>query len=113
MPDWRLPPIQGDSTMDGKVRFPHPGETLLHDSLEEMGITQYRLAKAIRVPQRRISQIVKGERAITADTALRLARFFGTTEGFWINLQANYDMAMARERLEHELERIQPCRAGA
>lgn len=73
-----------------KVPYPHPGEILLHEFLEPMGITQYRLAKETHVPQRRIGEIVAGTRAVTADTGLRLSRFFGTSEGFWIGLQASY-----------------------
>ncbi|HBD08760.1 MAG TPA: addiction module antidote protein, HigA family, partial [Syntrophobacteraceae bacterium] len=75
------------------------------DFLKPMGITQYRLAKSIGVPQRRIGEIIAGKRSITADTALRLARFFGTDAESWINLQAYYDLAVAEERLHDRIER--------
>ncbi len=83
----------------------HPGEILREDFLKPLGITQYRLAKSIGVPQRRIGEIVAGKRAVTADTALRLARFFGTDAQSWVNLQAHYDLEIARERLEGRLEK--------
>ena len=70
----------------------HPGEVLAEDFLEPLGLTQYRLAKDTSVPARRINEIVKGERAVSADTALRLARYFGTSDLFWLNLQARYDL---------------------
>ncbi len=86
----------------------HPGEILLEDFLKPMGITRYRLAKSIGVPQRRIDEICAGKRAITADTALRLARFFGTDAKSWMNLQAEYDLEVAvistSERIEHEVK---------
>lgn len=82
----------------------HPGEILLEDFLKPMGITQYRLAKSIGVPQRRIGEIVSGKRSITADTALRLARFFGTDAQSWMNLQTHYDLAIAEERLGNKLD---------
>ena len=85
----------------------HPGEILLYDFLEPMGISQYRLAKDISVPQRHISEIVQGERSVSADTALRLGRFFGMEAQFWINLQSRYDLLQAqdllRERLDQEV----------
>jgi len=90
----------------------HPGEVLLEDFLKEMGISQYRLAKDIGVPPRRINEIVHGKRAITADTALRLGRFFGTSAQFWINLQTHYDLEVAEEALEGTLERIKPRQAA-
>lgn len=83
----------------------HPGEILLEDFLKPLGITQYRLAKSIGVPQRRVGEIVAGKRAITADTALRLARFFGTDAQSWVNLQAHYDLEVAKERLADRLEK--------
>jgi len=86
----------------------HPGEILLEEFLEPMGISQYRLAKDISVPPRRINEIVKGKRAITPDTALRLSRYFGTSERFWLNLQMRYDLETEkdrlRDRLEHEVQ---------
>lgn len=83
----------------------HPGEILLEDFLKPMGISQYRLAKSIGVPQRRIGEIVAGKRSITADTALRLARFFGTDAQTWINLQTHYDLAIDEERLAEHLDK--------
>ncbi len=76
------------------VPYPGPGEILLHEFLEPLGITQYRLAKAIGVSQRRIGEIVTGQRAVTADTGLRLSRYFGVSDTFWIGLQADVDVAM-------------------
>ncbi len=83
----------------------HPGEILLEEYLKPMEISQYRLAKEISVSARRINEIVHGKRAISADTALRLARFFGTTELFWVNLQTRYDMEIEKDRLSDRLER--------
>jgi len=83
----------------------HPGEVLLLDFLEPLGLTQYRLAKSLSVPARRINEIVHGKRAISADTALRLARFFGTSEWFWLNLQTAYDLDVERDRLGARLPR--------
>ncbi|GMR14377.1 MAG: HigA family addiction module antitoxin [Gemmatimonadota bacterium] len=82
----------------------HPGEVLLEEFLEPMGISQYRLAKDISVPPRRINEIVHGKRSVTADTALRLARYFGTSDRFWINLQTGYDLDVERDRLGDRLE---------
>lgn len=88
----RLPPI-------------HPGEILAEEFLSPLGISQYRLAKDISVPPRRINEIVHGKRAITAGTALRLSRYFGTSERFWVNLQAHYDLEMEKDRLGDRLEK--------
>ena len=82
----------------------HPGEILLLDFLDPMAISQYRLAKDISVPARRINEIVHGERAITADTALRLARYFGVSERFWMNLQARYDLEREKGKLGKRLQ---------
>jgi len=82
----------------------HPGEILLEEYLKPMEISQYRLAKEISVPARRINEIVHGKRSISADTALRLARFFGTTELFWVNLQTRFDMETEKDRLAGRLE---------
>jgi antitoxin HigA-1 len=82
-----------------------PGEILEEDFLKPMGLTQYRLAKDIGVPPRRVNEIVKGERAITADTALRLGRYFRMSPQFWLNLQSHYDLEMAQDRLGRRLER--------
>jgi len=83
----------------------HPGEILMEEFIEPLGISQYRLAKDISVPPRRINEIVHGKRSITADTALRLARFFGTTDRFWLNLQVRYDLEVEKDRLVDVLER--------
>ncbi len=83
----------------------HPGEILLADFLGPLGLTQYRLAKELTVPARRINEIVHGQRAVSADTALRLARFFGTSDRFWLNLQAAYDLDVERDRLGDRLKR--------
>ena len=82
-----------------------PGEVLVEDFLKPFGLSQYRLAKDIGVPARRINEIVKGERAITADTALRLGRFFNMSAQFWLNLQSHYDLEAEQERLGQRLER--------
>lgn len=87
-----------------KVPPVHPGEILLEEYLIPMGISQYRLSKEISVPARRINEIVHGKRAITADTALRLSRFFGTTELFWVNLQNRFDLEVEKDRLAGRLE---------
>ncbi len=83
----------------------HPGEILLEEFLNPLGISQYRLAKDTSVPPRRINEIVHGTRSITADTALRLARYFGTSERFWLNLQAHYDLEVEKGRLGNRLKR--------
>ena len=90
------------------IPYPHPGEILQEEFLKPFGLTQYRLAKSIEVNQTRISEILAGRRSITADTALRLARFFGTSEGLWMNLQMAYDAAKARDELADVLARIEP-----
>lgn len=95
------------------IPYPTPGEMLLHEFLEPMGITQYRLAKSIGVPQRRIGEIVAGKRAVTADTGLRLSRFFGTSEGFWTGLQLDHDLAMTKDTLAETLAEIEPYRSAA
>ncbi len=88
----RLPPI-------------HPGEILLEEFLQPMDISQYRLAKAISVPARRINEIVHGKRSITADTALRLSKFFGMSNRFWMNLQTRYDLELEKDRLGSRLDK--------
>jgi len=88
----RLPPI-------------HPGEILLEEFLKPLGVSQYRLARAIGVPSRRVNEIVHGTRSVTADTALRLGRYFATTPRFWLNLQTHYDLEMAEDRLDGRIER--------
>lgn len=83
----------------------HPGEILNEEFLAPLRVSQYRLAKEINVPPRRINEIVRGLRAISADTSLRLARYFGTSERFWLNLQARYDLEIEKDRLGKRLER--------
>jgi addiction module HigA family antidote len=90
---------------NGKLEPIHPGEVLLEEFLRPLEISQYRLAKDISVPPRRINEIVHGLRAITADTALRLARYFDTSERFWLNLQARFDLETERDRLGPRLDR--------
>ena len=82
----------------------HPGEILLEEFLQPMNISQYRLAKDIAVPARRINEIVHGKRGISADTALRLSRYFGLSERFWMNLQSRYELEMEKDRLRGRLE---------
>lgn len=90
----------------------HPGEVLKEEYLMPLGISQYRLAQAIGVSSRRINEIVQGKRGITADTALRLARYFATTERFWINLQSRYELEVERDRLADALRRIAPLKSA-
>jgi addiction module HigA family antidote len=82
----------------------HPGEILAEEFLSPLGVSQYRLAKDISVSPRRINEIIHGKRSITADTALRLARYFGTSERFWLNLQAHFDLEVEKDRLGDRLE---------
>ena len=99
----RLPPV-------------HPGEVLLEDFMKPLGLSQYRLAQELHVPALRISQIVHGKRAVTADTALRLARYFGTSANVWMRLQARYDLEVAEaelaERVKREVKVRQPLMAA-
>ena len=87
---------------------PHPGEILAEEFLRPMGLSQNALARAIRVPPRRINEIVLGKRAVTADTDLRLARYFGLSEGFFLGLQADFDLMERRRAIGPELEHIEP-----
>jgi addiction module HigA family antidote len=91
----------------------HPGEILLEEFLKSLAVSQYQLAKEIGVPARRINEIVHGQRGISADTALRLARFFGTSERFWFNLQARYDLEVEKDRLGDALEGIRPLSSAS
>ncbi len=95
-----------------KLQNIHPGEILLEECLKPMEISQNRLARDIGVPPRRINEIVHGKRAVSADTSLRLARYFGTSEGFWMGLQADYDLEEARDRLGDRLDREVRTRAA-
>ena len=94
-----------------KLKNIHPGEILLEEFLTPMDISQNALARAIVVPPRRVNEIVLGKRAITADTALRLARFFGTSEQFWMGLQADYDLEEARKQLGRKIDAIERAAA--
>ncbi|MCB8838949.1 HigA family addiction module antitoxin [Aurantimonas sp. VKM B-3413] len=96
------------STTTEMIPNPHPGEMLMEDFLEPMQLSQNALARAIGVPPRRINEIVLGKRAITADTDLRLARYFGLSDGFWLGVQADYDLMEQRRRIAGELSRIEP-----
>ena len=88
----------------------HPGEVLMEDFIEGFGLTQYKLAVAIGVPVRRINEIVHGKRGITADTAMRLSRYYGTTPGFWMNLQVRYELDRAEDTLGDTLNEIVPLK---
>lgn len=99
MPDTTMGPI-------------HPGEILQEEYLTPLGITQHKLAVSVGVPPRRINEIVHGKRGISADTALRLARYFGTSERFWLNLQSRYDIERERDRLANDLTNITPLRSA-
>jgi antitoxin HigA-1 len=90
--------------MSTKFSPVHPGEILLDEFLKPYGISQYRLAQDIGVPPRRINEIVHGKRAVSADTALRLSRYFGLSERYWMNLQARYDLELEKDRLDGRLE---------
>ena len=96
-----------------KVPYPTPGEILAEEFLGPMGISPYRLAKDIGVPQIRISQILAGKRAVTVDTGLRLSRYFGMNDGFWIGLQLDYEAARAKDEMADELAKIQPVKVAA
>jgi addiction module HigA family antidote len=91
--------------LPGKLPPIHPGEILLEEFLKPLGVTQYRLARDIGVHPRRINEIVHGKRAVTADTALRLSRYFGTSERFWLNLQTHYDLDVEKDRLGDRLDK--------
>ncbi|HQH22584.1 MAG TPA: HigA family addiction module antitoxin [Thermoleophilia bacterium] len=99
--------------MDEKLKPVTPGELLLEEFLVPMGITKYRLAKEIGVPAQRIGEIVAGRRAVTADTDLRLCRFFGLSNGYWLRAQVAYDTEVAEEALAEQLKRIRPWRESA
>lgn len=94
--------------MDEAIDPVAPGELLEEEFLEPMGITKYRLAKEIGVPATRIGEIVSGKRSVTADTDLRLCRFFGPSDGYWLRVQAAYDTDLARMRMGDELDKIKP-----
>jgi addiction module HigA family antidote len=91
----------------------HPGEVLADEFLQPLELSQYRLAHDLDVPPRRINEIVHGKRRISADTALRLSRYFGTSEHFWLNLQIRYDLETEKDRLGDSLDRIRPLRTAS
>lgn len=95
-------------TITDRIEPIHPGEVLMEDFIEGFGITQNKLAVSIGVPPRRINEIVHGKRGITADTAIRLARYFGTSEEFWMNLQSNYELRIERRALQETIATISP-----
>lgn len=90
----------------------HPGEVLLEDFLTPLGVTQHHLAVSIGVPPRRINEIVHSKRRVTADTALRLARYFGTTDRFWLNLQIRYDLEIEKDHIGATIEQISPLQSA-
>lgn len=96
------------TTMTELLPNPHPGDILLEDFLKPMGLSQNALARAVHVPPRRINEIVLGKRSLTADTDLRLSHYFGVSEGFFLGLQADYDLMQRRREIEDELKRIEP-----
>jgi addiction module HigA family antidote len=100
-------PTTSKSRTTTKLRPVHPGEILAEEFLKPLELSQYRLAERLHVPRRRINEIVLGERSVSADTALRLARFFGTSDRFWLNLQATYDLEVERDRMGSRLEDIE------
>ena len=95
-----------------ELRNPHPGEILRSEFLEPMQLSQNALARALGVPPRRINEIVLGKRSITADTDLRLARYFGISEGFWLGLQTDYDLMQRRRQIAGQIEAIRPRQAA-
>lgn len=104
--------MSNSSTITEKWDPVHPGEVLMEDFIEGFGITQNKLAVSIGVPPRRINEIVHGKRAITADTALRLGRYFGIDPQFWLNLQAHYELELARDRVSEQIAAITPLKVA-
>jgi antitoxin HigA-1 len=104
---------KSSTTTTGQILDPTPGEVLLSEFIEPMDLTQNGLARAIGVPPLRINQIVLGKRSITADTDLRLAQYFGVSEGFWLGLQADHDLLRRRREIDADLARIAPYRRAA
>ena len=99
-------------TTTDKIAPIHPGEVLMEDFIEGFGITQNKLAVSVGVPPRRINEIVHGKRGITADTALRLGKYFGTSAQFWLNLQVHYDLDLAEDRAAEQIDSIIPLRSA-
>jgi addiction module HigA family antidote len=102
---------ESSTTNDELLPNPHPGEILMEEFLKPLGLSQNRLARALRVPPRRINELVLGKRAMTADTDLRLARYFSLSDGFFLGLQADYDLMQRRRLIAAELETISPAEA--
>jgi addiction module HigA family antidote len=102
-----------NSTHRNRIPFPHPGETIREDYLKPLGMSVNRLALELRVPATRMTEIVHGRRGVTADTALRLARYFNTTPKFWLNLQTSYDLAVASESRAEDIARTVHPREAA
>lgn len=110
--EWRSWTTIRRETMEEKIMPPvHPGELLREEFLQPMGITPYRLAKDIGVPVQRIHELVHERRGVTADTALRLSRYFGMSEGYWMNAQKHYELEIEKDRIGPVLENIHPIRA--
>ena len=103
-----MPTKSRSSTITDLLPNPHPGEILMEEFLKPMALSQTALAKAVKVPPRRINEIVLGKRAITADTDLRLARYFGMSEGFFLRLQADYELMARRREIGDQLKTIRP-----
>ncbi len=111
---WRSSTITREKRLTDILHNPHPGEILLEDFLRPLSISQNRLARSIGVPPRRINEIVLGKRRVTADTDLRLARFFGMSDGFWLGLQADHDLLQVRRQLADRLDReVRPLSSAA
>lgn len=104
--------MSNSSTTTDKWEPVHPGEVLVEEFIKEFGITQHKLAVSIGVPPRRINEIVHGKRAITSDTALRLGKYFGIDPRFWTNLQAQYDLEVAEEKIADQLAQIKPLKTA-
>ena len=104
--------MSNSSTTTEKWAPVHPGEVLMEDFINGFGITQHKLAVSVGVPPRRINEIVHGKRAITADTALRLGRYFGIDPQFWLNLQTHYELELAEDRVAEQLAAITPLRVA-
>lgn len=105
--------MSNSSTTTDLIEPIHPGEVLMEDFIKGFGITQNKLAVAIGVPPRRINEIVHGKRGITADTAVRLAKYFGVSAEFWMNLQAHYELRIERRKLRDAVDAIEPIRAAS
>lgn len=104
--------LKSQTIIEEKLDNIHPGEILLKEFLEPMGVTAYRLSKDTNIPQTRVSEIIRGKRGISADTALRFARYFGTTVTFWLNLQNSYDVENIKIEKENEINSIVPYNEG-